>query len=210
MSENKKSTCALILGGEFAPLEGISQADLIVACDKGYGYARDNGIEPGLLVGDFDSYKGRLPDDINRLELPVEKDDTDTMAAVRYAIDSGYKKLLLYCALGGRLDHLIGNLQAAAFAASHGASVKIYAGKEIGHVINNGCLRLKKRKQGCFSLLSLSDACEDVSIIGAKYSLNHAHLTNTFPIGVSNEWADDEAVISVGSGVLLILEEADI
>ena len=78
-----KKLCAIISGGRRAPLDGIENADWIIACDKGYQYGGEAGVRPQLLVGDFDSYTGSLPADIPILDLPVEKDDTDTMAAIR-------------------------------------------------------------------------------------------------------------------------------
>ena len=80
-----KQLCAIISGGQEDTLCGIEAADFIIACDRGYFYARNTGIRPYLLVGDFDSYRGALPADVPVLDLPVEKDDTDTMAAVRWA-----------------------------------------------------------------------------------------------------------------------------
>ena len=115
-----KKLCAIISGGEADDLTGISDADFIIACDRGYAYAKAAGIRPDLLVGDFDSYTGALDKTVPVLDLPVEKDDTDTMAAVRWAVSEGFSELRLYCALGGRLDHLMGNIQALSFACAHG------------------------------------------------------------------------------------------
>lgn len=78
-----KAFCAIISGGEFAPLDGIEHAACVIACDRGYEYAARCGIKPDLLLGDFDSYTGALPAGVEVLRLPVEKDDTDTMSAVR-------------------------------------------------------------------------------------------------------------------------------
>ena len=162
-------------------------------------------MRPDLLVGDFDSYRGEIPQDIPRLSLPVEKDDTDTMAAVRWAVAQGFTELALYCALGGRLDHLLGNLQCAAFAAEHGLRVHIYDEQAKLLVLSGGEAVLPRREGWSLSLLSLSDRCEGVSIRGTKYQLENTVITNRFPIGVSNEWEQD-AHIRVESGVLLICQ----
>ena len=86
--------CAIISGGDFSPLDGIDEADFVIACDRGFEYAQRGGIKPNLLLGDFDSYSGALPEDTEILLLPVEKDDTDTMSAIRQSsMTFGPKKL---------------------------------------------------------------------------------------------------------------------
>ena len=92
----------------FSPLDGIDTADFVIACDKGYAYIREYDLEPDLVVGDFDSYHGKITPGIEILDLPTMKDDTDTLAAIRYALEHDYKDLTLYCAFGGRFDHLMG------------------------------------------------------------------------------------------------------
>ena len=120
-----KKLCAIISGGQSDDLAGIRDADFIIACDRGYAYAKEAGIRPDLLVGDFDSYKGERDKSVPVLDLPVEKDDTDTMAAVRWAVSEGFSELRLYCALGGRLDHLMGNVQALGFASERGVNASL-------------------------------------------------------------------------------------
>lgn len=138
--------CGIISGGERDTLSGIEDCGLIIACDRGYEYARAAGVRPGLLVGDFDSYTGPLPEDIPRLDLPAEKDDTDTMAAVRYAIAQGYGEIRIYCALGGRADHLLGNIQALSFCAERGVRASIVGGGCRIDVIKNSRIFLSRTR----------------------------------------------------------------
>ena len=56
-----KGLCAIISGGEYSPMDDIKAAEYIIACDRGYSYAKRSGIVPDLLLGDFDSYTGKLP-----------------------------------------------------------------------------------------------------------------------------------------------------
>lgn len=198
--------CAIISGGEYAPLVNISQADFIIACDKGYEYALKAQIVPQLLLGDFDSCAIDLPKNIDIIKLPHEKDDTDTLAAIRIALARGYEEIYLYCALGGRLDHLYANLQAAHFAADSGVKVTIFAGEQEVYIFKDATLKLSPRKNHILSVFSLKDRASGVYLKNVKYPVNNYTLTNIFPIGISNEWINDDAAeITVIDGVLMVI-----
>mgnify|MGYP000848592954 CR=1 FL=1 len=200
-----EKTWAIVAGGCFSPLREIEKCGYIVACDKGYAYLRQEGVRPDLLVGDFDSYTGPLPEDVPRLDLPVEKDDTDTMAAIRQAVSNGCERIYLYCAMGGRLDHLLGNLQAAAYAARHGVRVRLVDEENEMLIFTGGHASVPEREGYSLSVLALSDRCTGVSIHGTKYELDNVTVENSFPIGVSNQWRGS-AEITVEQGVLAVIE----
>ena len=198
--------CAIISGGEFAPLDGIENAACVIACDRGYEYAARCGIKPDLLLGDFDSYTGALPAGVEVLRLPVEKDDTDTMSAVRHALDMGCRRIRIYCALGGRLDHLYANIQTGAFAAAHGARAEIIGEGAHIYVLPGGAIELPYRPGWSLSVFAIEDEVRGVSITGAKYQLSDAVITNTFPIGTSNEWLPGEAVtVRAEAGIYAVM-----
>ena len=199
-----KKLCAIISGGADDLLTDIEAADFLIACDKGYAYAQKAGLIPDLLVGDFDSYQGPAPKDVPILDLPVEKDDTDTMAAIRWAVGEGYSEIRLYCALGGRLDHLMGNIQALSFACAHGVKASLLGKDARLYFLSNASITLSPDPSYSLSVLALTDRVENVSISGVKYPLQNAVVTNTFPIGISNEWEGD-AIISAGPGILLVI-----
>lgn len=196
--------CAIISGGTFSPLTDIDKSDFIIACDKGYEYAKSKKITPDLIIGDFDSYSGNLPSEIPVLTLPCEKDETDTMAGVRYAAEHGFNKILLFCALGGRLDHLLGNIQTAAYAAKSGLNVKICDEQNEIYVFSNSSVSLPKKEDFSISLVALTDKCENVTVSGGKYELKNAVLTNTSTLGISNEWIGD-ITVSVSDGILAVI-----
>ena len=91
--------CVIFGGGEMKNPAYIRQLiredDFIVAADRGYAHCRSMGIKPQLLLGDFDSYEGSINEDCPVLTYPVEKDDTDTMLAIKVALEKGFKELLL-------------------------------------------------------------------------------------------------------------------
>lgn len=218
------SLCAVIAGGERDTLDSAATADFIVAVDRGYRYTQEQGIIPHLVVGDFDSYddKQNLPDNALHLRgdrdqcgknrpqiitLPKSKDDSDTLAALRYCLQLGYRNFRLYCALGGRLDHLIANLQAFSFVVETGAELEIISTHEYVTYLHNASRIFPRRRGFSLSVFSLSDISAGVGIKGARYELADAKLTRTFPLGLSNEWGESDSVeVSVADGTLIIVQ----
>ena len=67
------------------------------------------GVKPDLVVGDFDSHE-KPETDAEMIELPREKDDTDTFFAAKEMVRRGFEEFLLVGVIGARLDHTLGNL----------------------------------------------------------------------------------------------------
>lgn len=203
---DSEKICAVISGGDYAPMECIEECAFIIACDRGYVHARRAGVRPDVILGDFDSYSGALPEGAEILRLPVEKDDTDTMSAVRHALDMGCRRIRIYCALGGRLDHLYANIQTGAFAAAHGARAEIIGEGAHIYVLPGGAIELPYRQGWSLSVFAIEDEVRGVSITGAKYQLSDAVITNTFPIGTSNEWLPGETVtVRAEAGIYAVM-----
>ena len=163
------------------------------------------GVTPSVVIGDFDS--SSQPDtDIAVHVHPVMKDDTDTMLAVRHALEKGFRQIFICCALGGRFDHAFANIQALTFAAGAGAVARICSPDTRITVFPARRMSFPRREGCSFSCFSLSDVCTGVSIEGAKFECDGLNITNRFPIGVSNVWVKDEIVISCKSGILMVVE----
>ena len=199
-------TCLIISGGELCDIPSSwRKAELVIACDHGWEYAETLGVVPDLIVGDFDS--SPVPDKkIPIKRLPTRKDDTDTMYAVREALDRGCSRLAICCALGGRLDHTIANIQSAAFAAERGVNCSIFGRDTEIAVLAQGAYSFPKRAGWSFSLFALSDRCSGVSVKGTKFECEDISLTNSFPLGVSNVWEADEAAVSLKRGILMVVQ----
>ena len=199
-------TALIVSGGDFSSPDLDLKYDILIACDKGYGYAKNMRLTPDVVIGDFDSFTGVIDPDIKVLRYPIERDDTDTMLAVKYALNEGCDRIVICSALGGRMDHTIANIQSMAYAASHGALCEIMSENEYMRTFTGGKTRVKERDGYSVSLFSLSDECKDLTIEGAKYNLKNATLTNIFPLGYGNSREHDYVTISMSSGILLIVE----
>lgn len=128
---------------------------MVLAADGGYRHCQTAGITPDLLLGDFDSLESERPNDLPTHTFPVEKDDTDTMLAIRYGLEQGYQTFHLYGGTGGRMDHTLANLQALGFLARHGARGYLYEEHMVFTALCNGSLTLPARAEGIFSLFCL-------------------------------------------------------
>ena len=197
--------CFLVSGGDFSPVPRPLPDDFVIACDKGYTYCEKLGRSPDLLISDFDSYRGPVNTAVPLAEYPSEKDDTDTMLAIRYAVEHGFQEVLLSCALGGRLDHLYANLQSLVFARRHGLAASLRSADTEVYALQKESMAFPRREGWSLSVFAADGPCRGVSITGAKYPLACAEVSSSLPLGVSNKWASDAAEISVEEGVLLVI-----
>ena len=202
------SLCLIISGGEFCPLpQALPAPRYTIACDRGYLHAARLGVRPDLILGDFDSAPppdGQIPAE----RFPARKDDTDTMLAVRRALDGGFRDIAIACALGGRADHALANLQAGAFVAARGGRARLFGrGTEIT-VFSRSTERFKRRPGCALSVFSLSDECTGVTLEGTQYDCRDIVLSSSFPLGVSNGWSGGEARVTVRTGILAVLVSA--
>ena len=208
MPENvKPNRCVIICASPEFHLASLRADDYIIACDGGYEHAVRSGVRPHLVLGDFDSYAGEVAGDIPTLRAPCEKDDTDTMLAIKLALEEGYRNFLLLGATGGRLDHMLANISAAVYIAGHGGSCVIEDRFNRVHVLRDGSLTLRGLKGQTLSVLSYTDEAQGVTLTGMKYPAKDYTMTSAFPIGVSNVVQSDECSVTVKRGVLLVIEE---
>jgi len=198
--------CVIVSGGEYCELpDELRGADCVIACDRGWQYAEKLGLTPDLVVGDFDSAP---PPDIGApvRRVPTRKDDTDTMLAVRHALEQGWRDVTICCAFGGRLDHTLANLQSGVYIAAHGGRARLLGADTDARIFADGEETFPRREGWSLSVFALSDSCAGVTIRGTKYECEDAALTNAFPLGVSNVWTAEEAAVRVGRGTLLVVQ----
>lgn len=200
-----RNRCVIISGSPafsgYEPQEG----DLVIGCDAGYLHALAAGIEPAVFVGDFDSCPRAAVHAAEIVEAPSAKDDTDTMLAIKYALQKGLRDFLLLGATGGRLDHQTANLCACAYIAEHCGTCEMRDASNTVFAIKNSRLVLEKRQHCAVSVFAFSQTAAGVDLIGLKYPLENAVLENVFPRGVSNEFAAEQAVVQVRDGLLLVI-----
>lgn len=202
--------CFVVGAGAVAPdlRLPLVKDDLLVAADAGWLAVERMGLVPQLVVGDFDSL-GRRPDHPNTVVLPTVKDDTDMSAAIQLGRERGYTRFALYGGTGGRLAHTLANLQLLDGLAREGCRGFLVGGGTVAAAVHNGTLEFPGRMTGYLSVFCVSGTAGGVTLSGLKYELDHAELTSSFPLGVSNEFTGTSARVAVADGTLLVLWQAD-
>lgn len=201
-------TCVIVCAGEFREwIRPLDASDYLLAADGGLAHLQERNLIPDGILGDFDSL-GYVPEGAQ--VFPVEKDDTDSMLAIRKGLELGYRRFEIYGALDGkRLDHTIANLQSLHFLAEHGASGYLIGLHYIATVVRNGAVRFSSEAKGILSVFCMGSDATDVTLKGLQYPLNHGSLTSAYPLGVSNHFLGTEAAISVRNGALTILYDVE-
>ena len=207
--------CIIVAAGDLTVGSvNVNEDDLVIAVDGGLGYCSVLELEPDLILGDFDSVseqereaiallKAQIPERI--IQLPQEKDDTDTLAAIKIGLENGYVRFLIYGGTGGRLEHTFANIQCLLYLKNHGATGYLMDGSGMICVLQNEEVKLKDNLEGYMSLFSLGKEAKGVTIQGMKYELENATLTNDYPVGISNEFTGKEALVKVEDGELLMV-----
>lgn len=206
--------CILVCAGDFTPMDlQKDDGDIVIAVDNGLTYLTRMGVLPDYIIGDFDSlqaegtrtleeFRAARPDRVR--QLPVEKDDTDSMAAVRWGFELGYLRFYIYGALGGaRLAHTLSNIQTLNFIKQKGGQGYIMDADQMLFLIKNETRVFHLGFEGDFSLFAL-DPKVMVTIRGMKYEARGLPVTYDFPIGCSNHiFRDRKAFVEVLGGTAL-------
>ena len=182
--------------------------DYIVFCDSGLRHLEPLQVKPSLIVGDFDSHDNPHLD-VETIVLPCEKDDTDTVFAVKEAIKRGFDDFLLIGVVGARLDHTLGNVSILLYLDSIGKKGIVIDDYSEMEIVSNEPAYIED-SYAFFSLLNVSGTAKGITIENAKYLLNNAEITCEYQYGVSNEVLPGKtAKVSILEGKLLLIKDRE-
>jgi thiamine pyrophosphokinase len=209
--EPSACTAIVLAGGDRAPSSlraRLPHADLVIAADGGLAQADALGLAVDAVVGDFDSVK---PDDLAAAQRagadierhPAAKDYTDLELAVIAARERGATRVVVVGVWGGRVDHELANLLLLGSDAY--ASLSLEAIDARGRVIavRDQCEITGARGQ-LVTLLAVGGPATGVRTTGLRYPLHGETLAPGSSRGVSNEFVEPTATVSVATGVVLV------
>lgn len=202
----------ILAGGGLAPSPRLTPllrgAGLVIAADSGLRHATALGLQPDVVVGDFDSVAqsdlNRYPS-VPRLRHPVHKDHLDLELAIELALDRGARELVLLGAFGSRLDQSLAALLIGCRVRRSGVEVSLHDGTRDAYPLVTGDELALVLAEGLrFSLLALEEA--RCTVTGARYPLTNALLPFGVGLGTANVSCGKPRVKVHGGLVVVIVE----
>ena len=207
MERNRRAV--IIAGGEISCYERICSFlrpdDYFVFCDSGLYHKEKLGVDPDLIIGDFDSHPN-YDSSIEKIVLPEEKDDTDSMSGVKVALSRGFKDFLLLGMTGRRMDHTLCNLYILDYIKNRGGKALLVDDWSEMEVVGKDKVFISDT-YAYFSLIAWKGKCEGVNIENAAYPLKNAEVNPEYQYCVSNEPKKGGSIVSVDKGSLLLIKD---
>ncbi len=182
----------------------LKSDDYVICADGGYIHAQRLNIEPDLLVGDFDSL---LSEDVtaeNIKRFSTHKDYTDMAIAVKEGISLGYDCFELYGGIGGRLDHTLANIAILLDLSLDGKKACLVNSHTRVIVVTNETVILSK-ENSTVSVFAVGETNPIVTLKGFEYPLNRYEMCQRTALGISNEFSEKSATVTVENGSVAIM-----
>lgn len=188
----------------------LREDDRIICADHGLDHAVELGVVPDLIVGDFDSASEDNLNFFRTKGVPCHsykcnKDLTDTQIALDFALQGKPDEIVFFAVLGDRLDHSWSNVLLLTKAAEENVRARIVTSHTEVFLAEPGSSCISGHKGDLISLIPLTPEVKEITTAGLAYALDRQNLLFTNPYAVSNVLLTEQAIVSVGEGLLLII-----
>ena len=187
----------------------IRPDDFILAADGGSRHARTLSLLPSIVIGDLDSIseeerRKRKEEGTELIEYSRDKNETDLELALNYAVEKGFREIVIVAALGDRLDQTLGNLALLANIQLATLNIRLDDGLESASFCRDQA-EVRGRRGDLVSLIPWGGDAHGVRTEGLRWPLSNETLRAHQTRGISNEMLGDVAHIQIESGLLLIV-----
>lgn len=179
----------------------------IICADGGANTARQLGIIPHYIIGDFDSINTDTVRYFKSKSTFIQfkrQNDTDVEKCLKFAIKNKYAEVVLVGGTGDRLDHTICNL---GIVLKFYNRIRIYLSAENSYLVpTNKPISFKSVIGETISVYAFNDHTK-ITSYGLKYKLN----SSTLPFGkresTSNVSNSNEIKLDVKNGIIFIIRD---
>ena len=209
-------TALVVCGGGpvLAPWALPVAPDVVIAADDGAREALRLGLEVDVVVGDMDSVPASTLTQVERaggrvMRHPADKDATDLDLALDEALSSLPERIVVAGGAGGRLDFVLANALALVHPRLAAVQVDGVFGVARLHVVRSE-RALDGTPGEVLSLLAVGGPAVGVRTNGLRWTLDGQDLPAASGWGVSNEFAEAEASVSIEAGVVLVVRPGEV
>lgn len=215
--------CLIVTGGKLDLAFARSflkkeKFDKVIAVDGGLESAKELGLIPDYVVGDFDTVKESVLDQYKEIPYIVwekhrpEKNETDTELARSRALTLGCGRIVFLGATGGRLDHMLGNIDVLCACMQKGVEAWIVDNQNRLYLLDEGKTFRREELWGKYvSFLPYTEQVLGITLTGFKYPLNRKNIRRGEEAGlcISNEVVEESAEITFEDGIVICVESKD-
>jgi thiamine pyrophosphokinase len=184
--------------------------DRLIAADGGARHCLTLGLQPAVVIGDFDSLEKSEIETLREggaemVRHPRAKDQTDLEIALRYAVSDGAEHILIFGGLGGRWDQTLANLLLPALPDLAGTRIWLIDGPSRATILRSGEeLQFDGHPGDLVSLVPLGGSAHGVSTRDLEYPLNGETVTFGSTLAISNTMLQKSALVGIESGTLAV------
>lgn len=196
----------------------LADDSLLIGCDGGTRHLLELGLQPRVVIGDFDSFSApwvpdhlpigqpRTVDNVTFIRYPTDKNETDGELALRYAKKAGCQDIILVGAIGDRMDHVLGHILLLRRSAFSHLRLKLIDDQQEIYVIR-GQAHISGKRGDIISFLPLWGSPKVASSKGLRYDLSQYKLSGYGNIGISNVLLASSAQVTLTRGTLLVVHQ---
>ena len=187
----------------------------VVAADGALATILAAGIPCDCGVGDFDTVSKEVLAQFEKnsstklFRFPPEKNETDSELAVQFAIDQNPDVIWIVGATGGRIDHMLGNLELLKRPLQKGIVCEIVDPQNRIRLIDGPVVLERLSDWKYISFLSYTDKTEGIALKGFAYTVDDFTLEKGSTRCISNEICDEKAEVSFTKGMLYCIRSRD-
>lgn len=210
----------VVLNGEIKDYKYIKSIllknsyDFIICADGGARHLHYINETPDYIVGDLDSLDFNIVDfyrkkNVEFKKFPSRKNETDTELCIVLAKDLNATQIHLIGALGGRIDHTIANINLMYYIKQLNINPIIKTSKEDMYIVQNETSKISGKRGDIISVIPIKDDAIGVTLEKLEYPLKNFNMKFGTPIGISNVMEEDECIITVKKGDLLVIRNKE-
>lgn len=181
----------------------------VLAADGGMRHLLRLGHWPDAVIGDNDSLPDGLAEALAEhgvaiVSYDTDKNETDLELALLYAAERYSDDILVFGAIGGRLDQTLANIMLLAHPDLIDRSVTLMERRQRAWLVDDAT-RIDGQAGDIVSLVPVGGPVEIRDTTGLRWPLHDEMLSFGPARGISNEMTGDLATVTLTSGLLVCI-----